>query len=69
MDTHQLVETIIGLSVALLIFASLIGGVNTQLVGIDWGNNTTAGIIAPLIIVVFVIGILLSVLYMLKGKK
>ena len=63
-----LIYLIVGLSVAVLIFASLIGTVATS---ITCASLTGAsGTLAPLIIVVFVAGIVLAVfgLFMLVAK-
>ena len=68
-DVSNFILAIIGLSVSLLIFANLAPSVSNQLVASNYTSNALAGVMAPLVTVVFIAGILLKTLYTAIGKK
>ena len=68
-DLSNFVLAIVGLTVSLLIFANLAPEVSDQLVASNYTSNTLAGVIVPLITVVFVVGVMIQVLRTAMGKK
>jgi len=68
-STSRLIEMIIGLSIALLIFASLAPTVSSYLVPAQYSDNPIAQVVVPLVTVVFIVGVLLAVFYGLVGHR
>jgi uncharacterized membrane protein YqhA len=69
LNVSGLISTIIGLTVALLIFSALMPQVVNALQTTAYANNTIVAIIITLVPVVFVAGVLLSVFYGLIPKR